>query len=134
MDYETNAIQSLAAKQAIVEVLSYDVRNLKPWKNGVLLYFPATENLKEYWLSIKFGSDAMVSCLPDQYDNVIECTTWSFEDDWGFRELSEDILYVNNTKMGIRGYATEVIEKVIKDLEIPNAQVCGMQLIKTFEI
>lgn len=134
MDYETNAIQSLTAKQAIVEVLAYDVRNLKPWKNGVLLYFPATENLKEYWLSIKFGSDAMVSCLPAQYDNAIECTTWSFEDDWGFRELAEDILYVNNTKMGIRGYATEVIEKVIKDLEIPNAQVCGMQLIKTFEI
>ena len=133
MNYETKAINMLSADQAINEIKEADTSGLKPWKNGMLIFFPAVDEFKEFWVSVVFAGDALISSLPDSYDNAIDCTTWVFNDEFGFQDCDESILYINNTKMGVKGYITSLIKKVVTDLEIATKQVAQMKLVKLFE-
>lgn len=133
MNYETKAINMLSADQAINEIKAADTSGLKPWKNGMLIFFPSVDEFKEFWVNVVFAGDALVSLLPDSCDNAIVCTTWVFNDEYGFQDCEESILYINNKKMGVKGYITDLIKKVVTDLEIATKQVAQMKLVKLFE-
>lgn len=134
MNYETKAINMLSADQAINEIKEADTSGLKPWKNGMLIFFPAVDEFKEFWVNVVFAGDALVSMLPDSCDNAVVCTTWVFDCGFGFQDCDESILYINNTKMGVKGYITDLIKKVVTDLEISTKQVAQMKLVKLFEV